>query len=321
MESFNTPENQFTIEWIVQNSTRLRLGFFNNEGATPTRAHAAVLHGRSEFIEKYAETAGDLAARGIGGAVVEWRSHGLSGGREGDNPQRHHLDDFSLLADDMEAVIARIDAQATDAAPKILLAHSMGGLGATLHLARNPHRYAAAILCSPMFAVNTAPLPRRAARWIAEAACALGFSRRYAFGQHDYDPAEAVFTSDNRLTSDPARYAVLHDAWKADPRLRLGGVTFGWLAAAFRAAKALTDDGVPLDRIETPVLILSAQKDRVVDARAHAVVARRFRNARVVEFPDAEHELLMERDEIRNEVWRAIDAFLAETLPKKAAPL
>jgi lysophospholipase len=320
MESFNIAANQFTIEWIVQNSVRLRLGIFNAEGGAHTRAHATVLHGRSEFIEKYAETTADLAARGIDGAVVEWRSHGLSGGREADNPQRHHLDDFNLLAEDMEAVIARIDAHTSGAAPKILLAHSMGGLGATLHLARNPRRYAAAILCSPMFAINTSPLPQRAARLIAEAACALGFSRRYAFGQHDYDPAEAVFTPANRLTSDPARYAVLHDAWKADPRLRLGGVTFGWLAAAFRAMDGLTDGGPSLDRVETPVLILSAPKDRVVDARAHAVVARRFRNARVVEFPGAEHELLMERDEIRNAVWRTMDAFLAETLPEKASP-
>lgn len=320
MKPLNTALNQFNIEGIDGNGVRLRAGVFNVDTETPIRAQATVLHGRSEFIEKYTEIINDLTARGIGGAVVEWRSHGLSGGRAADNPQRHHLDDFGLLVDDMDAVAARIDRLETAGAPRILLAHSMGGLVAALHLARNPRCYAAAILCSPMFAINTSPLPQPAARLVARLACLLGFSRRYAFSQHDYDPAEAVFTADNRLTSDPTRFAVLHDAWKADPRLRLGGVTFGWLAAAFRATHALTDDSVPLNRIETPVLILSAPKDRVVDSRAHAVVARRFRNARVVEFPGAEHELLMERDEIRNAVWRTIDAFLTETLPKKAAP-
>lgn len=277
----------------------------------PVRGCVAVLPGRCEPIEKYAETAADLAARGFDVLVAEWRAHGLSGGRRIDNPQKHHLDDFGLLVDDLETLLDGED----DGGPRLLLAHSMGALAATLHLARHPRRYAAAVLIAPMFGVNVAPWPKALARMIANAAVTVGLGESYAFSQGDYDPAERVFDPANRLTSDPARYAVLQDLWANQPEMRLGGVTFGWLAAAFRAMDAVTAGDIPLAAVETPVLILSAPQDRIVDAASHAVAAGRFANARLVDFPDAKHELLMERDGIRNAVWRAIDDFIADVLP------
>ncbi|HRJ62098.1 MAG TPA: alpha/beta hydrolase, partial [Azospirillaceae bacterium] len=199
--------------------------------------------------------------------------------------------------------------------PRLLLAHSMGALVATLHLARHPKRYAAAVLVAPMFDINVFPWPKELARVVAQSAVTLGFGEAYAFSQGNYDPAERVFDPANRLTSDPARYAVLQDLWAGQPEMRLGGVTFGWLAAAFRAMDAVTAGDIGLAAVETPTLILSAPDDRIVDAASHAVAAKRFRDARLVDFPHAKHELLMERDGIRTAVWRAIDDFLADVLP------
>lgn len=300
----------FTYDSVTVPGAKLRRGH-RAVATKPTRAAAAVLPGRCEPIEKYAETAADLAARGFDVMVAEWRAHGLSGGRRTDNPQKHHLDDFSLLTDDLETLLGDEDGDP----PRLLLAHSMGALVATSHLARHPRRYAAAVLIAPMFGVNVAPWPKELARAIAHAALTLGFGEAYAFSQGDYDPAERVFDPANRLTSDPARYAVLQDLWANQPEMRLGGVTFGWLAAAFRAMDAVTIGDIGLAAVETPVLILSAPDDRVVDAASHAVAAKRFHDARLVDFPGAKHELLMERDGIRNAVWRAIDDFIAEVLP------
>lgn len=305
----------FTYDSIAVPGACLRRGRRPAVGK-PIRGRAAVLPGRCEPIEKYAETAADLAARGFDVLVAEWRAHGLSGGRRADNPQKHHLDDFSLLADDLDAALDGEDG----GAPRLLLAHSMGALAATLHLARHPRRYAAAVLVAPMFDINVAPWPKELARAIANAAVTLGFGETYAFSQGDYDPAERVFDPTNRLTGDPARYAVLQDLWANQPEMRLGGVTFGWLAAAFRAMDAVTAGDIGLAAVETPVLILSAPDDRIVDAASHAAAAGRFRDARLVDFPGAKHELLMERDGIRNAVWRAVDDFLADVLPKGESP-
>lgn len=307
----------FTYDSIAVPGADLRRG--RRAAATkPVRGCAAVLPGRCEPIEKYAETAADLATRGFDVLVAEWRAHGLSGGRRTDNPQKHHLDDFNQLADDLEITLG--GEEINRHAPRLLLAHSMGALAATLHLARHPRRYAAAVLVAPMFDINVSPWPKELARAIAHAAVTLGFGETYAFSQGDYDPAERVFDPANRLTGDPARYAVLQDLWANQPEMRLGGVTFGWLAAAFRAMDAVAAGDVGLAAVETPVLILSAPEDRIVDAASHAAAAKRFRDARLVDFPGAKHELLMEGDDVRKAVWRAIDDFLTDVLPKGAAP-
>lgn len=309
----------FTYDSITVPGAELRRGR-RPAAAKPARGAAAVLPGRCEPIEKYAETAADLAARGFDVTVAEWRAHGLSGGRRADNPQKHHLDDFNLLTDDLETVLDGADDGADGGVPRLLLAHSMGALVATLRLARHPRRYAAAVLVAPMFGINVAPWPKELARVIAQSAVTLGFGEAYAFSQGDYDPAEQVFDPANRLTGDPARYAVLQDLWANQPEMRLGGVTFGWLAAAFRAMDAVAVGDVALGVVETPVLILSAPDDRIVDAASHAAVAKRFPTARLVDFPGAKHELLMERDGIRKAVWRAVDDFLADVLPKGEPP-
>lgn len=278
------------------------------------RGTVILLGGRSEFLEKYQETAAALVARGFHVRSMDWRGHGLSGGRPADNPQKNHVDDFALLADDLDRFADSV-IRTTPTRPLVLLAHSMGGLVATLHLARRPDLYAAAILSAPMFDIHTGGVPRWAARLLAAQACAAGRARDYAPGQRDYDWArDSAFLPENRITSDHRRWRVFHDAYRDRPDLRVGGVTYGWIRAALRASD-LVQTALPLHRVETPVLILSAPDDRIVDARAHEVVRWRLPDCALRSYPGSKHEPLMERDAIRDAVWADIDAFLALAVP------
>ncbi|MBF5095545.1 alpha/beta hydrolase [Azospirillum sp. INR13] len=283
------------------------------------RGTALVLTGRAEFIEKYAETANALTARGFRVVAVDWRNQGLSD-RPLANRQIHHLTDFALLVDDLDGVYRQVAAPvaAETGGPLILLAHSMGGLVATLALARHADddrsRYAAVLLAAPMYAIHTGPLPRRLARALATLGLACGWGSRYALWQGDYDPAEGIFRPDNKITTDPRRYAAFHTPYAERPDLRVGGVSFAWVAAALDAEDALRHGGLPLERVRTPVLLLSAPDDRVVRAELHRGVAARLGNAHLVEYPGAKHELLMECDAIRDRVWADIDDFLDRTL-------
>lgn len=298
----------------LADGTRLRVARWDSLGSA--RGTVFLLTGRAEFIEKYTDTASELRERGFRVVTMDWRNQGLSD-RPLANRQIHHLTDFTTLVDDLDAVHEAVVAPLAGGRPVVLMAHSMGGLVATLALARHadarPARYAAAILSAPMHDIRTGPLPRPLARWLAACGQACGWTERYAFGQGDYDPDEGRFRPDNSITSDPARYAAFHGPYAERPELRVGGVSFGWVAAALRAADALRST-VPLERVTTPVLLLSAPKDRVVRAEAQRAVARRLANATLVEYPEARHELLMERDAIRDRVWADIDAFLDTAL-------
>ena len=65
----------------------------------------------------------------------------------------------------------------------------------------------------------------------------------------------------------------------------------------------------------TPILILQAGRERIVSNRAEEVAVRRLPAARLAVFPEARHELLQERDEIRNPVLESIRAFFDEVSP------
>jgi lysophospholipase len=66
------------------------------------------------------------------------------------------------------------------------------------------------------------------------------------------------------------------------------------------------------EAIATPVLILGAGKDRIVDTAAEREFARRLPHGAFLELVDAEHEIMMENDSIRARFWAAFDDFVGK---------
>ena len=56
----------------------------------------------------------------------------------------------------------------------------------------------------------------------------------------------------------------------------------------------------------------SAGRERFVDPRAHRRAADLLPDCRLISFPDAKHELFLERDAIRSEWLAAIQSFIQE---------
>ena len=63
------------------------------------------------------------------------------------------------------------------------------------------------------------------------------------------------------------------------------------------------------EAIETPVLICGAGKDRIVLTPPERDFAKRMQHGTFAEFEDAEHEILMENDSIRERFWKSFDEF------------
>jgi lysophospholipase len=77
------------------------------------------------------------------------------------------------------------------------------------------------------------------------------------------------------------------------------------LAARVKASRRI-------DRLETPLLVLLAEEEKIVDNRPAAALAERAPKGRSVTIKGAYHEILMETDERRAEALAAFDALLAE---------
>ena len=261
-----------------------------------------LLHGRTEFNEKYEETAADLIARGFDVWSFDWRGQGLSS-RLLEDRHKGHVGDYDLLVEDLQAVIGHVREAGRAVRPIVLLGHSMGGLPAMRYLATGTTEVAAAILSAPLFGIGPGSFPSGLAKVLSRLAVWVGLGDRFAVSQRHWRQGADSF-ADNPLTSDAARYAV-HQHWFRDtPELTLGGVTWGWLDSTIQACDELFRPGQAA-QIAVPVLLGLAGDDVVVSRSAIVRMAELVPGAVLKTYPGARHELMMERDDIR-------DAFLAD---------
>lgn len=267
-----------------------------------------IFQGRSEFIERYAETIGELMARGLAVFAFDWRGQGGSA-RELADPAKGHIDDFLLYLRDIEAALGWLTDRAP-ARPWYGLAHSMGGAILTLALARGESRLTRAVASAPMIGIHGAPL----GGWGAQAARLLslfGLGGLYLpFSSAQVASAFAPFHG-NVLTTDEARYERSVALLTAAPELGIGAPTISWVAAAFRMMGEMADPEFGL-RVQVPLLYILAGGDRVVDTPAAEALASRLRGAAAVTIIGAQHEILNERDPFRAEFWAAFDAFIRQ---------
>lgn len=270
-----------------------------------------LLHGQTEFIEKYEEVIGELNARGFTVATFDWRGQGASARAQSD-PLKSYVKDFAQFDDDLQSFLEQIVKPLGDA-PPLALAHSMGAhiLLRTLH--DKPQAFRAAALTAPMIAVSARGYPGWLARAVTALYSALGQGGEFAWGMAARDPFLIDFNN-QLVTSDVTRFQHTQDFLKNHPDLRLAGPTWGWLEAAYRSMARVSGPGFA-EAIPMPVLICGAGKDRIVLTGAEKQFAARLPRGEYIEFADAEHEILMENDAIRARFWAAFDGFVNNLAP------
>jgi lysophospholipase len=309
------PENPVppgaAVAWLTTaDGVRLRAARFPAPGGTAPRGTVCLFQGRTEFIEKYFETIGDLRGRGFAVATLDWRGQGLSQ-RRYRNRRRGHVGNFNDFQRDLDAFMQDF-ALPEFPPPFYALAHSMGGAILLHALRRRPLWFERVALSAPMIG-----LPGKAAGPLAEAfasvSVALGFGFAFVPGASRYDALHAGFEG-NPLTGDPRRFARLVALYRAAPELFIGAPTLGWVRAAYRAMTSLQEPRTAAD-ITLPTLIVAAGADRVVANPPLLALARRLRTGHVITLDGARHEILMERDPIRAAFFAAFDAFVPGTDP------
>ena len=267
------------------------------------RGSVLFLSGRGDFIEKYLEPLGYWHDRGWNVAAFDWRSQGQSQG----DIEGGHLDSFEPLVVDGADLIA--DWIATTPGPHVAVGHSMGGhlLLRILGEARPP--LAAAVLVAPMIGINSLPMPAGISQAIAQTLCMFGWNEVPAWKQ-SRKPPPAGSVRQSFLTSCSERYS--DELWwlERQPDFALGAPSWGWLNAAYASMAKLTPER--LRKIDLPIFILGAERDRLVRASAIRAAAAALPRAELMMLPDAAHEILRESDALRVPAMQRIDAFFDE---------
>lgn len=285
---------------------RLRAVRWHPPGAS--RGTVVIAQGRAEFVEKYFETVQDLLARRLTVVAFDWRGQGLSE-RELDNSRKGHIDDFSLYERDLDAILDQVLLPFCPQ-PWFALGHSMGGaiLIRQARAGRSPFERLA--LTAPMIELHGLRFPGLL-RALAKTLDLMGFGGAFIPRGGETTILTQPF-ADNRLTSDPARYARNANIVAVAPHLAVGDPTIGWIDAAFAIFDEFADPEYPR-RTLTPILIIAGAGDRIVDLRVIEKFASRLKAGRMIMLSRGRHELLMERDDIRGQFWAAFDAFIPGT--------
>ena len=289
--------------WTAPDGWPLRRMHWPQPAGTAPRGKLLFANGRGDFIEKYLEASLWWHQAGGDGTAFDWRNQGGS--------QREPLvrcTSFDPMIDDLAALIA--DWRGNDSGPHVAIGHSMGGhlLLRTLVDRRPP--LDAAVLVAPMMLVNSAPVPPWIAPQFTDLMCLTGW-RDQPIWRAPIKPAPSGSPRQTFLTGSRDRYDDELWWWDQEPVFKGRIPTWGWMRAAYRSAAAAFTPA-KLGAVETPILILGAEQDRLVSAAAIRRAARLMPKATLKMYPDAAHEILREEDPVRLDALREIDAFFAE---------
>lgn len=260
--------------------------------------------GRGDFIERWFETIADFVRRGFAVATFDFRGQGGSE-RAYEDRYRDGLKTFSEYDDDFTSFMMQV--VLPDCPPPFYaIGHSTGGLVLLRALTKRTW-FERAVLSAPLIGVDTGFWPMSVVRLLCAVAPKVGMGRLFLPGQSKRPIAPQNFPGNN-LTSDQRRFHQATTTLAQQPDLGVGSPTFSWLNAALHALRQMNAFGKSMV-FRSPILIVAAGRDRIVDNEATRRFCAAATGVSLAVIPEARHEILFERDSIREQFFAAFDAF------------
>ncbi|MFZ5677033.1 MAG: alpha/beta fold hydrolase [Pseudomonadota bacterium] len=295
------PEGLVATMVTAKDGRKLRAAF-----AVPTSPKGTVVLvcGRGDFIERWFETIADFLRRGFAVATFDFRGQGGSE-RAYEDRYRDGLRSFSEYDDDFTSFMMQV--VLPDCPPPFYaIGHSTGGLVLLRALTKRTW-FERAVLSAPLIGVDPGLWPMPVVRLLCSVAPRIGLGRLFLPGQNKRPIAPQNFPG-NYLTSDQRRFNQATTTLAEQPGLGVGGPTISWLNAALHALRQMNAFGKSMV-FRAPILIVAAGRDRIVDNEATRRFCAAATGVSLAVIPEARHEILFERDSIREQFFAAFDAF------------
>ena len=249
----------------------LRYRYFKVENA---KASIVVLHGVTEFLQKYYEMA--------------W--YFLNSG----------------YVKDLNAIIKGLVEPNSDGAPVYLMSHSMGGAVVFLYLAEFENNIQKAVFCSPMIQPRTSFIPRpMTLRFVKKQIKKEGLEARFIHsGQWDPNP---VF--DKSTDMSYYRFLTNLNTRRADWHYQNSSSSNSWLLEAVNVRDKLLDKDL-MSKIKTKMLLMCSKDDKLVVTKTTYKFAKQNPNITLLEIPNSKHTIYTSSHEAIETFYKnAIDFF------------
>lgn len=286
--------------WMTtSDGTRIRVGHWRPEGdATGT---VMIFPGRTEYIEKYGNAAGEFVQRGFAVLAVDWRGQGLAD-RLLEDPRVGHVDKFTDYQQDVRETL-KLAEQLGLPKPWHVIGHSMGG-AIGMRAVLETGQFASCTFTGPMWGIFFTPLMKPLSRLTAYWGPRIGLGEKTPPTTSLESYVLIQLFEGNALTRDPGMYRMMQDQLTAHPELALGAPSTVWLREALDECAWLMAQTAP----DIPCLTYLGSHEQIVDRKAIRARMANWPSGRLVEIPDGEHEVMMEPPEVRGPVFEEMAA-------------
>ncbi len=315
LSAFAIPEKDYESVWKTQVLAALdshpAKEFINKQGkkvAYRTYIRGAGLPnivispGRQEPMKKYYELVHDIQDANF--YLIDHQGQGESE-RLLKDPQKGHVISFQDYVNDFSFWMNTHVLAETKGERLYLVAHSMGGAIATRYMEKNPGIFKKVVLSAPMYDVYTKPYPGKVARILAKALMLAGQGNKYAPDRGPYIPEDDTLEK-NEFSHSLARIE-MNKYLFVEENLALGGTTVRWVNEAFKGMSGIQFVGKKLSQ---PILLLQAELDTTVMPAKQTQFCQLAANCKLVQMKGSFHEILQEKDSIRNHAIELIRSHL-----------
>ena len=276
---------------------------FPREGA---EACIVLVHGYTEFSEKYHELCGYFRQAGYHVFLYDQRGHGLSG-RQVEQVTLNHVNSYLDYAADLEQYLQEVVYPEAKGRPVYLFGHSMGCAVVTLYLQKHPTEISRAVFSSPMI-VPVTPLPLWfLSLYTKREIRKLGATARFPHTK-DFDPNPSFEKSSDTSRSRFDHHIRLR---RAELRYQNAACTHGWMHNTLNIYKKLLN-AKALAPIQTQILMTQAGQDTVVRLKPQDKLAKRLPHCEKVVFPQAKHTIFYAEEETLRNYLRCVLDFLED---------
>ncbi len=290
-----------------EDGRKLRIAFWK---AKKSKADGTVffLNGHREFIEKYSETFEFFIKKDFNVISLDWRGWGLSDRPFPSKPKVQHISTAAEYQFDLNVVIGLAkEKKLTE--PWHLVAHSLGCLLGLRRLLIEPKCFNKYIFLSPLWG-NVPSLPRPIQKLLIRFEKILQFlwlTNITYENPKNYKPYSLkVNFKGNTLTSDKKQFNRLQAILRENTELHSGAPTLGYLIAILKEIDELSLADLP----DSKILVLLAGEERITDNVAVQCFIKRHDFIEIEKIKNAQHEILIEKKEIRREALSLMHTFL-----------
>ena len=269
-----------------------------------SRGAVVLVHGLSEFTKKFYEFAWYMLNQGFDVFLYDQRGHGRSC-RLTDEPDVIHIDAFSDYQKDLNCFVNNVVLPVSEG-PLYLYAHSMGCAVALQYLANHPAVFQKATLSAPMIEPLTGDVPPKIARLGLNACMLVSKGKERFWRTNDFDPDYPFERSQDKSR---ARFQWNMNIRLSDNRYHTTPLSLRWVQQALSLRPKLMCKGF-LKKLQTPILMLCAECDKVVCTDAQEAFASKCPTCRRVVIPETTHSMLCgTQDTVAQHILFVLDHF------------